>query len=46
MTGFLSSKGIHASEKRVGAVLQAVHPQYHEARQQVSLFAGETLLTQ
>ncbi len=44
MTGFLNPKGIRASEKRVGAALQAVHPQHHEARQQVSLFAGESLL--
>ncbi|KAM7012019.1 uncharacterized protein LKV04_022591 [Tautogolabrus adspersus] len=34
MTGFLSSKGINASEGRVGSALRAVRPQYHEARQQ------------
>ncbi len=31
------SKGIHASEMRVGAALQAVHPRYHETRRQVSM---------
>ena len=35
MTGFLSSRGISASEERVGAALQVVRPQYHEARQEV-----------
>ncbi|CAJ1071517.1 uncharacterized protein LOC115555555, partial [Xyrichtys novacula] len=34
MTGYLSAKGIKASEGRVGKVLRSIHQPYHAARQQ------------
>nr|XP_023675706.1 uncharacterized protein LOC111848157 [Paramormyrops kingsleyae] len=34
MTGYLSVKGIKASEGRVGKVLRSIHQPYHNARQQ------------
>ncbi|XP_065125914.1 uncharacterized protein [Paramisgurnus dabryanus] len=32
MTGYLASKGLHASERRVGAALRLVNQPYHQAR--------------
>ncbi|XP_058232051.1 uncharacterized protein LOC131344101 isoform X2 [Hemibagrus wyckioides] len=32
MKGYLSTKGIHAAEGRIGSVLKEVHRPYHEAR--------------
>ncbi|CAL8295347.1 unnamed protein product [Boreogadus saida] len=34
MTGYLSAKGVKASEGRVGNVLRSIHQPYHIARQQ------------
>ncbi|KAF5891679.1 uncharacterized protein DAT39_018598 [Clarias magur] len=34
MKGYLSTKGIHAAEGRIGSVLKEVHRPYHEARRQ------------
>lgn len=36
MAGYLASKGVHASQQRVGAALCVVQPPSHEARSQVS----------
>lgn len=38
MTGFMCSRGIHASETQVGASLQAACPQYQQDHQQVGLY--------
>jgi hypothetical protein len=38
MTGYLKSKGLVASEVRVGQALEAVHEPYQRARQQVCSF--------
>lgn len=36
MTGFMCSRGIHARETQVGALLQAACPQYRQDQQQVA----------
>lgn len=37
MTGYLSSVGIQACERRVGNILRTVNPVYHDARRRVGL---------
>ena len=35
MKGYLTSKGIHAGEGRIGRFLREINPRFHEERRQV-----------
>ena len=35
MKGSLTSKGIHAGDRRIGRILKEMNPRFHEERRQV-----------